>query len=397
MISSPSSLHFPSLEPDGASIDEQLAWARQALTALPQPEQGGQTPAEVVLRLVDRLEAMLEHTTDMITVLGPEGDIRYSNRAAGVLTGYTDRVNGSGAIDFVHPDDTATVLATFGACLERDGAIAQAEFRIRHSDGSWHYVEAYARNCLADPVAGVVVSMRDICARKRSEDALLTANESMREFVAVVSHELRTPTSVVNGFASGLVRNWERMKEEDRREAIDTLARSAKRLTILVEDLLTLSALDAGAPFPAMTTTELGPIVEETLEDLGADGFEVAIPPGTTVAAGRRELGRVLRNYVENALRYGAAPFLIDATLDGDNVVVRVRDHGEGVAEPFVERLFERFARADSSRSRQTGGTGLGLSIVQALANGWGGEAWFEPNQPRGACFAVRIPMAGSD
>lgn len=397
MISSASSLHFPSLEPDEASIDEQLAWARQALTALPQPEQDRQTPAQIVLRLVDRLEAMLEHTTDMITVLGPEGDIRYSNRAAGVLTGYTDRVNGSGAIDFVHPDDSAVVLATFQQCLERDGAVAQAEFRIRHADGSWHYVEAYARNCLADPVAGVVVSMRDICARKRSEDALLAANESMREFVAVVSHELRTPTSVVNGFASGLVRNWERMKEADRRDAIDTLARSAKRMTNLVEDLLTLSALDAGAPFPAMTTTELEPIVEETLEDLGAAGFEVAIPPGTTVAAGRRELGRVLRNYVENALRYGAAPFRIDATLDGDSVVVRVRDHGEGVAEAFVERLFERFARADASRSRQTGGTGLGLSIVQALANGWGGEAWFEPNEPSGACFAVRIPVAGFD
>lgn len=396
MTSPATSLHFRSLEPDGASIDEQLAWARQALTAVPQPEQDGQTPAQILLRLVDRLEAMLEHTTDMITVLGPEGDIRYSNRAAGVLTGYTDRVNGSGAVDFVHPEDIPKVLATFGQCLERDGSIAQAEFRIRHADGSWHYVEAYARNCLADPVAGVVVSMRDICARKRSEDALLTANESMREFVAVVSHELRTPTSVVNGFASGLVRNWERMKEADRREAIDALARSAKRLTNLVEDLLTLSALDAGAPFPAMTTTELAPIVAETLEDLGADGFDVAIPPGTTVAAGRRELGRVLRNYVENAVRYGAAPFRIDASPDGGSIVVRVRDHGEGVAEPFVERLFERFARADSSRSRQTGGTGLGLSIVQALANGWGGEAWFEPNQPRGACFAVRIPEAGS-
>lgn len=397
MISSASSLHFPSLEPDQASIDEQLAWARQALTAVPRPEQDGQTPAEIVLRLVDRLEAMLEHTTDMITVLGPDGDIRYSNRAAGVLTGYTERVNGSGAVDFVHPEDTPKVLATFAECLKRDGAIAQVEFRIRHADGTWHDVEAYARNCLTDPVAGVVVSMRDICARKRSEDALLAANEAMREFVAVVSHELRTPTSVVNGFAAGLARNWERMKEPDRREAIEVLARSAKRLTNLVEDLLTLSALDAGAPFPAMTTTELGPIVEETLEDLGADGFEVAIPPSTTVAAGRRELGRVLRNYVENALRYGAAPFRIDATFDGDSVVVRVCDHGEGVAEPFVERLFERFARADSSRSRQTGGTGLGLSIVQALANGWGGEAWFEPNQPRGACFAVRIPVAGSE
>lgn len=394
MTSSTGSLHFPSLEPDGTSIDEQLAWARQALTALPQPQQEGHTPAQVVLRLVDRLEAMLEHTTDMITVLGPDGDIRYSNRAAGVLTGYTERVNGSGAIDFVHPDDAGAVLATFGRCLERDGAVTQAEFRIRHADGSWHYVEAYARNCLADPVAGVVVSMRDVCARKRSEDALLAANEAMREFVAVVAHELRTPTSVVNGFASGLVRNWERMEESDRREAIDALARSARRMTNLVEDLLTLSALDAGAPFPAMSTTELGPIVEETLEDLGAIGFEVAIPAGTTVAAGRRELGRVLRNYIENALRYGAAPFRIDATRDGDSVIVRVRDQGEGVAEPFVERLFERFARADSSRSRQTGGTGLGLSIVRALANGWGGEAWFEPNQPKGACFAVRIPVA---
>lgn len=381
-----------------------MAWAREVLLGLPQPSRHGQTAAEAVFLLVDRLESMLEHTTDMITVLGPGGEIRYSNRAAGVITGHSDQVNGVSAIDFVHPEDSARVLGAFGQSLERDGAVGEAQFRIRHADGSWHHVEAYARNCLADPVAGIVVSMRDICSRKAAEDALVAANEAMREFVAVASHELRTPTSVVNGFASGLVRNWERMEEADRRMAIDAVARSSRRLTILVEDLLTLSALDAGAPFPAMSTTDLLATIRETLEDVdrggpedgeytGAD-FAVVVPPGIRVAAGRRELGRVLRNYIENALRYGGPPFRIDAAAGEGSVIVRIVDHGAGVNDAFVGRLFERFARADTSRSRETGGTGLGLSIVRALADGWGGAAWFEPVRPSGACFAVRIPIA---
>lgn len=163
-----------------------------------------------------------------------------------------------------------------------------------------------------------------------------------------------------------------------------------------------LSALDAGSPFPAMAATDLAAVLRETLEDVDRGSehggqyktadFDVIVPDGMRVAAGRRELGRVLRNYIENALRYGGPPFCIEASAEDGAVIVRVTDHGPGVPVAFVEQLFERFARADTSRSRQTGGTGLGLSIVRALADGWGGAAWFEPVEPSGACFAVRIP-----
>lgn len=387
------------LAPDKWSTDEQVSWARRALLADPvASEHGpdGRRPAEVLIEFVDRLGAMLEHTTEMITVLDADGNIRYSNRAAGLLTGHSEEINGNDPTALIHPDDRERALAALAHSMETDGGIADAEFRLRFADGSWHHVDAHVQNCLADPVAGVVVSMRDVCTRKAGEAALVSANEAMHDFVTVASHELRTPTSIINGFASGLVRNWDRMTEADRRESVEAIARSSRRLTGLVEDLLVLTALDGGAEEPSRGPSELGPTVRDVIDELGATDIAVVVPDHLSVAAGTMEIGRVLRNYIENAVRYGAAPIRVEATEDDRFVVVRVVDNGEGIDPRFAPHLFERFARADPSRSRQTGGTGLGLSIVHALAKGWGGSAWFEPGQPGGACFAVRIPIAVS-
>jgi PAS domain S-box-containing protein len=380
---------------EGKSSEDRLAWAQAVLSALPTGSEPDEA-SRVILELVNRLEAMLEHTTDMITVVGGDGTIRYSNRAAGLLTGHDEDVNGTAAFDLIHPDDIDVAFGAFARCLEEPGKEELAEFRLRYADGSWHNVEAYAKNCLDSEVEGVVVSMRDVTERKAGEAALVAANQAMREFVAVASHELRTPTSVIHGFASTMDHRWNDLKDDDKREYLGAIARASDRLARLVDDLLTVSRLDAGADdFPPIRL-ELRSVVRSVIDELGAEaeGITVDVNDDVAVLANAHQARRIIRNYLENALRYGGAPISVEAEAVPEGLIaVRVRDSGDGVPQGFESRLFERFARADTDASRETAGTGLGLSIVRSLAHAVGGDAWYEPST-HGACFVATLPAA---
>lgn len=349
---------------------------------------------DTVTELVSRLEAMLEHTTDMITVVAGDGSIRYSNKAAGVLTGHDESVNGTSAFSLIHPDDQGDAAAALLRCLESPGREERTEFRLRYRDGTWHHVDAYAKNCIDDAVAGVVVSMRDITERKVAEDALVATNEAMRDFVAVASHELRTPTSVINGFAVTMESRWDDLDDVSKRRFVGAIARSATRLSRLIDDLLIVSRIDAGIDEKEPGAAGVAEVVADALEDLGAEaeGVQVTVAPDLLVDIDAHRLARIVRNYVENALRYGSPPVLVEAAVEQGAVVLRVLDRGDGVPRDLEERLFERFARADRGDSREKGGTGLGLSIVRGLARAADGDAWHERRDGGGSCFAGRLP-----
>jgi signal transduction histidine kinase len=224
---------------------------------------------------------------------------------------------------------------------------------------------------------------------------LAAANAAMRDFVAIASHELRTPTTVVKGFASTMQARWDDIAEHDRREYLAAILRSADQLALLIDDLLTVSRIDAGVieahPERVVVVRE----VCRTLDDLGREGdWQIHIPPDLAVLADPEHVRRILRNYLDNASSHGAPPFRVEATSTGDRVEVRVRDDGDGLPEEFLGKAFEKFAQAHSPMGNDRKGTGLGLSIVRGLARAGGGDAWYEPNRPKGSCFAVSFPAA---
>jgi signal transduction histidine kinase len=135
--------------------------------------------------------------------------------------------------------------------------------------------------------------------------------------------------------------------------------------------------------------------VEEMVANLGiADAVALKVPPDLAVHVDPEHLRRILRNYLDNAIHYGAPPFVVEASSVGSRVQIRVRDSGEGISDEFRPRAFDKFAQAQSPMGNDRRGTGLGLSIVRGLAHAGGGDAWYEPNEPRGACFAVELPRA---
>ncbi|HVL81927.1 MAG TPA: HAMP domain-containing sensor histidine kinase [Actinomycetota bacterium] len=228
--------------------------------------------------------------------------------------------------------------------------------------------------------------------RERNEE-LAGLNRSLRDFVAVTSHDLRTPITTILGLASLLRTRDDRSELERMLEMIEKHAHNA---AAMLDGLLTLSRIEAGALDTRPEAVDVREALEEVADALG-HGDPIAIrvePEDISVLVDRMHLRRILENFVVNALKHGAPPVVVEARGRGDRVDIAVSDSGSGVPEVFVPRMFERFSRAESARG--TPGSGLGLSIVRGLAAANGGEIRYEPNAPTGSRFVVSLPRAGT-
>ena len=240
---------------------------------------------------------------------------------------------------------------------------------------------------------GMVLVFNDITRLKQLE-------ETRREFIANVSHELRTPLSVIKGCAETLTLPG----GIDVPKFASMIERHADRLTLLVEDLLTLSSIESGYMTMQMQTVSLVSTVRNVIEALAARAAErdVAlhndIHEETRVTGDPTRLHQVLTNLIENAIKYGNehGDVLVEAATTPSSVVVSVSDDGPGIPAEARERVFERFYRLDKARSREQGGTGLGLAIVKHIVQAHGGRVWVEKSVAGGAKFCFFLPLTHS-
>jgi two-component system OmpR family sensor kinase len=237
-------------------------------------------------------------------------------------------------------------------------------------------------------------------------DARTRSEGKLRRFVADASHELRTPLVTIRGY-SELYRHGALQDPESVANAMARIESEAKRMTQLVEDLLMLARIDERRPTETVDV-DLLHLAYDASGDARASapdrpvevvGLHGAAPTSAWVHGDESRLRQVVANLVANALRYtpegsplelavGVEPS-VDQTF---NAVLQVRDHGPGIHGEDAERVFERFYRADSSRTRGTGGTGLGLSIVAAIVQQHDGTVRLTETEGGGATMTVRIP-----
>ena len=228
-------------------------------------------------------------------------------------------------------------------------------------------------------------------------DRLAATNAAIREFLAMVVHEIRTPITVISGYATLLRDAPDTFTPTEQIESLSTILLQAERLRRLTDTLLTHEELEAGAIHPEPEEVCVVEAIDSALAAAGpaAADFKVHCDAGLTARVDPAHLQQALVNYATNALKYGAPPFLVSAEPADEpaGVVIRVVDEGDGVASEFVPRLFNRFERSEAARSLHgVHGTGLGLSIVAGLLHANGGDAWYEPGEPRGARFCLRLP-----
>ena len=248
---------------------------------------------------------------------------------------------------------------------------------------------------LADrgPTGRIVVTMSDITQRRRLEVL-------RRDFVANASHELKTPVAAVRALAETLLTALPEDPEAGRRFAV-RIGREAERLDVLARDLLDLARVERG-------TLDVEPVdlvgLAKEMVALLADRAEerrirlsTELQPNVAVRGDRAQLGLLLSNLIDNALRYTPAKGTVCVRLDAteSRAVLQVADTGEGIPAAELPRIFERFYRVDKARARQTGGTGLGLAIVRHVAEAHGGTVRVDSELSRGSTFTVTLPVAG--
>ncbi|MBC8069023.1 MAG: PAS domain-containing protein [Deltaproteobacteria bacterium] len=329
----------------------------------------------------NRFEAVLETMAPAVIALDAERRITTANRAARTLFGLPDPVDGARLLELVR-------IPALHELLDRTASSAteSAELEL---PGSRRQVQARASG-LGD--GGAVLVADDVSEIRRLE-------RIRRDFVANVSHELRTPISVIRANAETLLEGVLDSPEQAR-PFVEALYRHSDRITRLINELLDISRMEAGKHVLAPEPLELVELAEDVIagheNDALAKHLELSstILPGLWALVDGKAAEQVLVNFVDNAIKYTPAGGHVEiaAELRGELVRIEVRDDGPGIDPQHRARIFERFYRVDTGRSREMGGTGLGLSIVKHLVEAMGGQLGVDARSPHGSVFWFTAP-----
>ena len=221
-----------------------------------------------------------------------------------------------------------------------------------------------------------------------------------RDFIADFSHEMKTPLAGIIGALDLL---GDDPAEENRRKLVSLAGASARRLDALARGVLDLARLERAEAPSGAAECDIAEVVREAVDEQSAAAeaagveLRVSAPEGGVRAFAERDLLRAaVSNLVANAILHSGSPVVAaSAGLSGGKVRIVVEDRGRGISREDAARIFERFYRADRSRSAASGGAGLGLSIVRRTARLHGGDATFAPVRGGGASFTIEFPARG--
>jgi len=385
-----------------APVDETAELERLGRTFNRMTDRLQQTIAEITTER-KKLEAIVSGMTDAVVATDRHGTLMLLNRAAADLL----RADPAGALGrparetiqgdrlpAMLEDATASGRITAGAAdITGVGAV-----NVQDGDNRTTYSQAVTANSgdgVAGEVIGAVAVLRDVTELRHSE-------RLRRELTANVSHELRTPLTSIKGFTETLLDGAVRDEATSRR-FLTIISSEADRLVKLVDDLLDLSQLESKRVTLDLRRVNVAALVAHTVDKLQplAQGsgllLEQAAPPEVWVTADRDRLEQVLTNLIDNALKYTPTGGRVDVRVaQADREVeISVSDTGKGIGPADLPHVFERFYRADRSRTRGSGGTGLGLAIARHIVEAHGGRIRVDSLLDEGTTFLFTIPQNG--
>jgi len=362
---------------------------------------------------------ILRHLADglpqIVWVARPEGSHEYYNRRWYEYTGRQREIlTNRGWSDLFHPDDVNRADQAWIEAL-RTGNSYEIEFRLkRASDGAyrWFLGRALPYRDENGEIVNWFGTCTDIHALKTAQDALRSAHDELRqesrqkdEFLGMISHELRTPLNAVFGWTRLMQENV--LNDEERVEAVNSIARNAEAQSRLIEDVLDITRIVNHKLSLDRKIIGLDGVIQEAVEAIAPSAVAKAIDlqrlieaRDVLVYADALRLKQILLNLMTNAVKFTppGGQILLHVTRRGDRVAIQVADTGKGIGPDLLPHIFERFRQGDSSSTRQHGGLGLGLTIAHQLVMMHGGEIIAQSEgDGKGSRFIVRLPVVALD
>jgi two-component system phosphate regulon sensor histidine kinase PhoR len=337
-----------------------------------------------------RQDALFDSMIEGVLVLDEAGRVQFANRAFAEMFTTTGVLRGKTLLEAVRLHEVAEIVARASV----EGRVVDHELQLPGRSERWLQINVAALTDANNRKLGTILVFHDLTDLKQLE-------RTRQDFVANVSHELRTPLSLIKGYAETLL-DGAKDNPEVATKFLQTIDRNARRLDLLIQDLLIISSLESGRVSLSLGSVELHGLVERMLLDFKSRAEArhvklVSTVPKLTAHADEARLEQVFGNLLENAVKYGRESGTVTvggrATPDG-TLELFVQDDGPGIPAEALERVFERFYRVDKARSREQGGTGLGLSIVKHIVQGHGGRVWVESQPGQGAKFFFTLSLA---
>ena len=345
---------------------------------------------EALRRSVATNRALLDAMPDLMFRVGADGVVVNSKEARDGSGGLLLKdVQGKHLDALLPPPIAGEVLQRVARALE-DRTIQVFEYQLR--TGST--VRDFEARIVVSGEREALAIIRDISERK-------AADRLKNEFISTVSHELRTPLTSILG-SLGLVTGGVAGEIPPQARAMLEIARSnSERLVRLINDILDTEKIESGRMVFNVVPMDLMPLVTNAVETNRTYGGQMGVSfeltdavPGARVRADADRLTQVMTNLLSNAAKFSPRGDTVAVSVSrrGESIRVAVSDHGPGIPLEFQERIFQRFAQADSSDTRQKGGTGLGLSISRAIVERLGGQIGFETAAGAGTTFYFDLP-----
>ncbi len=346
------------------------------------------------------LDSVMNSLVDGLILVDRRGRITYTNPCAdgmlglpaNALTGQSVEALAGEISDRVDQPDQ--VLAQLQAAAADPQATPTVEFALTAPVARILQMRFFPIYNAGGGRLGLGLLLRDVTREKELD-------EMKSQLLSTVSHELRTPLASIKGFATTLLRRDVEWDEASRLEFLCIIDEESDRLSELIGNLLDMSRVEAGTLRMEAQPTDLSLIVDETVAEFRMmtrdHRIQVELPSSLPlVLADPRRIRQVLRNLVENAVKYSPRGGAVNVTVQTgmDRVQVSVADQGIGLEPQHLDRIFDRFYQVDSASTRQVGGSGLGLSISRAIIEAHGGEIWVESEPGVGSTFHFTLPLA---
>lgn len=361
---------------------------------------------ENLRRSEERFRALVRNSSDILAVLDPAGRFLDITPAVERVLGYDpsellERTN----IARIHPADRRRLGRCFLRCLKDPAQRQTVELRCLHKSGPWRWLEVIMHSLVADPaVAGIIVNVRDITERREAAEILQRANEQLAavnqaksDFVAIVSHEFRTPLTGIRGF-SELIRDQSLAPAEIREYANDINA-DAQRLERMIDDILDLERMQSGFAAIEPKSVDLNTVISAAVQlakpTSSRHRFVLELAVDLPAVAGDADkMYQVMNNLITNAIKYSPSggDIHIATAVESSYAHVLVRDQGVGIPNSALDKIFERYARIETTNHKVIKGTGLGLPIVRQIVELHHGRIWAESTPGAGATFHVLLP-----